>query len=293
MSSALAVLAAVGGAAMVGGLLLVLIGLRGTTPRPPAPARSPRAPIERRRLRAGLAVGAGLAVALLTRWPVGALLAAGLGWWWPTLYGAKAARQAAIARVEAVAAWTEMLRDTMAAAAGLEQAILSTVPVAPERIRGEVAGLAARLGNREPLGSALRAFADDLADPSADRVVVSLILASEQRAHRLGELLGALAAATREEVAMRLRVETQRARTRTSSRLIVVFTVVLAGALILFNRSYLEPFDSAVGQLVLVMVGLAFATAFWWLQQMTRFDAPERFLNTAARSAPAPAGSPR
>ena len=50
--------------------------------------------------------------------------------------------------------------------------------------------------------------ADELADPSADRVVVSLILASEQRAQRLGELLGALAASTREEGAMRLRLPT-------------------------------------------------------------------------------------
>jgi tight adherence protein B len=293
VSSALAVLAGGCGAAMVGGLLLVVVGLRGTAPRPPRPARVPRVPVERRRLRVALAVTASLAVALLTRWPVGALLAAALGWWWPTLYGAKAARQAAIARVEAVAAWTEMLRDTMAAAAGLEQAILSTVTVAPEPIRGEVAGLAARLGNREPLGAALRAFAADLADPSADLVVVSLILASEQRARRLGELLGALAAATREEVAMRLRVETQRARTRTSSRLIVVFTIVLAGALILFNRSYLEPFDSAVGQLVLVLVGLAFGAAFWWLQQMTRLDTPERFLKTTPGSRATPAGASR
>jgi tight adherence protein B len=90
---------------------------------------------------------------------------------------------------------------------------------------------------------------------------------------------------------MRLRVETQRARTRTSSRLIVVFTIVLAGALILFNRSYLQPFDSAVGQLVLVLVGLAFGAAFWWLQQMTKLDAPERFLKTTTGPAPTPAGA--
>jgi Flp pilus assembly protein TadB len=281
-----AALAALCGAALAGGLLLLAVGIRGTPPRPAKPSRTPRRPVERFRTRLALAIGAGLAMALATKWPVGALLAAGLGWWWPTLYGANAARRVAVARVEAVAAWTEMLRDTMAAAAGLEQAILSTVTVAPEQIRGELAKLAARLQTREPLGDALRAFADDLADPSADRVVVSLILASEQRAQRLGELLGALAAATREEVAMRLRVETQRARTRTSSRLIVVFTLVLAGALVLLDRAYLEPFDSALGQVVLVVVGLAFGSAFWWLHRMARLEAPERFLMAAP---PAPA----
>ena len=175
-----AALAALCGAAVVAGLLLVVTGIRGRPPRPPKPSRAPRRPIDRLRVRLALAAAAGLGVALLTRWPVGTLLAAGLGWWWPTLYGTKAAKRAAIARVEAVAAWTEMLRDTMAAAAGLEQAILSTVAVAPDQIRAEVAGLAARLEGRQPIGAALRGFADELADPSADRVVVSLILASEQ-----------------------------------------------------------------------------------------------------------------
>jgi tight adherence protein B len=274
-------LVALGGAAAAGGLLLVAVGIRGTPPRPAKPAR-PRRPIEQLRLRLGLAAGTGLTVALLTRWPVGALLAAGLGWWWPTLNETKATTQAAIAKAEAVAAWTEMLRDTIAAAAGLEQAIFSTVSVAPQPIRTAVARLAGELQGRERLGVALRRFADELADPSADRVVVSLILASEQRAQRLGELLGALAASTRDEVAMRLRVETQRARTRTSSRLLVVFTLGMAGALVLFNRAYLEPFGTPLGQLVLGLVGLFFGLAFWWLHRMSKLEAPARFLAVAA-----------
>jgi tight adherence protein B len=271
-------LVAVCGAAAAAGLLLMVTGVRGAPPRPAKPARTPRRPIEQLRVRLALAAGSGLTVALLTRWPVGALLAAGLGWWWPTLHGTKATTQAAIARAEAVAAWTEMLRDTMAAASGLEQAIFSTVALAPKPIRPAVARLAGELQGQERLGVALRRFAAELADPSADLVVVSLILASEQRARRLGELLGALAASTREEVAMRLRVETQRARTRTSSRLLVVFTLAMAGALILFNRAYLEPFGSAVGQLVLGVVGLLFGSAFWWLQRMAKLEAPGRFL---------------
>jgi len=283
-------LAGLAGAALAGGLLLLVVGVRGTLPRPPRPARARRVPAGPRRRRRAAAVTAGLGVAVATRWPVGAALAFVLGWWWPALAGGRAASQAAIGRVEAVAAWTEMLRDTMAAAAGLEQAITSTRPVAPEPIRAEVTALAARLADgREPLGAALRRFADEVADPSADRVVVSLLLASEQRAQRLGELLGALAAATREEVAMRLRVETERARTRASSRLIVAFTLALAGALVAFNRAYLRPFDSPVGQLVLAVVGLAFGAAFWWLAQLGRFEAPERFL----RATPQPEGAQR
>ena len=54
-------------------------------------------------------------------------------------------RGEAVGRIEAVAGWSEMLRDTMAGAAGLEQAIVATATVAPLPIRAEVATLAVRL----------------------------------------------------------------------------------------------------------------------------------------------------
>ena len=64
---------------------------------------------------------------------------------------------------------------------------------------------------------ALILFADEVADPSTDRVVCALILASSSRAQRLGDLLGALADSTREDVAVRLRIETSRASSRSGS----------------------------------------------------------------------------
>ena len=44
---------------------------------------------------------------------------------------------------------------------------------------------------------------------------------------------------------------------RTSVRVIVGVTIALAAALALLNQTYLEPYDSAVGQLVLLAIGLA------------------------------------
>ena len=51
----------------------------------------------------------------------------------------------ALERIEAIATFTEMLRDTISAAAGLEQAILAAEPVAPAPVREPVLMLAARL----------------------------------------------------------------------------------------------------------------------------------------------------
>jgi tight adherence protein B len=269
-------LAGLCGAGVGLGLLLVIAGWRGVDlPRPTRGATRPK--VERANLRIGLAVGAAVVVGAATGWPVGALLAALAGWGAPGLLAGAKGGSVAVARIEAIAGWAEMLRDTMAGAAGLEQAIVATATVAPLPIRAEVVTLAVRL-ERERLAPALREFADEVADPTCDLVVAALILAAEHQAQRLGELLGSLAQAARDQATMRLRVEAGRARTRTSVRVIVGATGGLALGLAILNRGYLAPYDTAVGQLVLLLVGGVFAAAFMWLAKMTRPASVERFL---------------
>ena len=151
--------------------------------------------------------------------------------------------------------------------------------IAPEPIRTEVLRLAARL-ERERLAPALRTFANELDDPSGDLVVAALILAADKSPKRLGDLLGRLASSAREEVNMRLRVEAGRSRTRTSIKVITIFTTLFAVFLMIFNRKYLEPYDSITGQGVLAFIGLCFGAAFYWLAQAFKVEAEERFLRT-------------
>jgi tight adherence protein B len=182
------------------------------------------------------------------------------------------------------------LRDTLSAAAGLEQAIVATAAVAPIPIRPEVMTLAAALES-ERLVPALRAFGNDLADPTGDLVVAALVLAAGHEARRLTDLLGSLAGAARDQAAMQLRIEAGRARIRTSTNVVVGSTLFFAAGLIILNRSYLDPFGSALGQGVLAIIGLIFAGAFWWLDKMGRPLAPERFLAPLSNSELSAAGS--
>jgi hypothetical protein len=264
--------------AMVGlGALVLVLGVRGTDPSLSRRARSWAAQVEGLSQRVILAALAAAGVALLSRWPVAAGLAAAFGFAAPSVFGGMPARRVAIARTEAIAAWTEMLRDTMAGAAGIEQAIVATAPVSPPAIRDHIVNLAARL-ERDRLATALREFAQEMAEPTADLVLAALVLASEKQARRLGELLGALATSARQQATLQLRIDAGRARTRTASRVITVFTLGFALGLVVLNRGYLTPYDSAQGQLVLAAVGGCFGAAFWWLAAMARTDAPERFL---------------
>jgi Flp pilus assembly protein TadB len=268
------------------GLVLVMAGLRSTASV--VPRRRPLlSGLRRDRLvgRLSLAAGAGVVIGALTGWPVAAVLAAAGGYALPTLLAGRGERTRQVARTEAIAGWAEMLRDTLSAAAGLEQAILATAPVAPAPIRIEVLALSERLGS-ERLIPALRQFASELADPTGDLVVAALVLASGNEARRLAELLSSLAAAARDQAAMQLRVEAGRARIRTSSRVVVGATLTFAGGLVILNRSFLSPFGTPIGQFMLGVIGLLFAGAFVWLARLGRPTVPERFL--AAQTSVAP-----
>ncbi|MGH9019289.1 MAG: type II secretion system F family protein, partial [Acidimicrobiales bacterium] len=191
-------------------------------------------------------------------WPAAALLAAASSAGLPSLLRSTSGPRAG-RRSEAVAVWTELLRDTLTASTGLAQAVVATATVAPEEIRVPATRLADRIMSGVPMDDALRDFAWEVGDPSADAVVQALRLAASARAQRLVELLTALAASTRDEVAMRLRVESSRASARSGVRTVIVFSIGFVALLMLVARAYLAPFGSPTGQLVLCVVGACYA----------------------------------
>ncbi|HEX8803954.1 MAG TPA: hypothetical protein VF743_07165 [Acidimicrobiales bacterium] len=277
------------GALFAMGVVTFLVAMRPVTPGLQPPRRLPSAAaasltFEHLTLRLGLGVGLAVVVGALTRWPMAALLLGLAGFMAPSILGGQAERKSSLDRIESIAAWAEMLRDTMAGAGGLEQSIIATAAVAPPPIRSEVLRLAARL-ERERLAPSLREFADAIDDPAGDLVVAALILAADKSPKRLGDLLGRLATSARAEVNMRLRVEANRARTRTSVRVITIFTTGFALFLLVFNRNYLDPYDTVQGQLVLGLIGLCFAGAFYWLARAFRIEPEERFLRAEATEA--------
>ena len=232
--------------------------------------------------RLPLSIGAGLALLVLTRWPVLAIAGGLLAFFAPTLIGGSAHEKRAIARLEALAAWTESLRDTIAGAVGLEQAIPATAYAASPAIQRELSTLADRLRVRTPLPIALQRFADDLDDAGADLIVAALILNSQLRGPGLREVLSSLARSARDELEMRRRVHAGRASTRRSVQIVVGITVVFVLGLVLFNRDYVEPYTPPIGQVVLLVVLLFFAAGFMWMRRLSAFELPERFLHSAA-----------
>ena len=93
--------------------------------RPGKPKRQ-RASLGERGRRLAFGVVAGLLALLLTRWIVAGVGIGLLVAFWDKIAGSSKVEKLGISRLEALAAWTESLRDTIAGAIGLEQAIPAT-----------------------------------------------------------------------------------------------------------------------------------------------------------------------
>lgn len=246
--------------------------------RPGSPAR--RTPVGRApRLRVLVCLGAGAALFALTSWPVLLPVGAAGAWFLPGLLRLDGGAAAKIARVDGIATFTEMMRDTLNAAAGLGQAVTAAARCAPEPIAAEAGELAAVIEDRTvPLDAALRDFGQRLADPTGDLVVLALAYAARNSARDLAPLLADLAEAARAEAAMRVRIAVARSRTRTAVRVITAVVLGLGTLLYVFDGAFLNPYGTAIGQLALLAISVLFATAFGWLARLARPTGQPRLL---------------
>jgi Flp pilus assembly protein TadB len=299
-SQANELLAVLLGALVGGGVFIAIVAIRGLPPSPHrGPGRLERLARDAVSVRGGVSLIIGILALLVTRWVVAGVGLALLAFSWRSLSGAVSERKA-MARLEGLATWTESLRDTIAGAVGLEQAIPASVRVADPSIIGPLLGLVDRLHTRVPMHVALRRFADDLDDPGADLIIAALIINSRLRGPGLRDLLGALAGSVREELDMRRKVNASRRSTRRSVQIVILVSVGMAIALAVFDHTFLAPYDSAFGQLILAVIGAVYGAGIVWLRRLAKFETPDRLLGggepLTERAVPASAGlnpSPR
>lgn len=271
------VLAAGVGALAGFGLWLGITAWRGVRVIPEAHRLVPKAvPAERAVAWLATALFSGVVVGAMTGWPVagfGTILGVLAG---PAALGGTARRAHETATADAIATWADMIRDTMAGAAGLEESLIQTATVAPTAIRPQLQSFAHRL-RHQPLEAALDGLASDLNHSSADLIVASLAAAARLEARDLGGLLARLAEAIRGDVRMRTRIEIGRTRIRTSARIAVATTTATVIFLYVFAHHLLEPYDTAAGQGWLVVVMAVFFGAGVMLHHYSQLEAPERF----------------
>lgn len=267
------------GLLVVGGGLFAASGLARVPvrPRPSARRRPRQLPTPTRVATIG---GAALVALILTRWPVAAI-AAGLAV--ALLSGSRSAlgrRTAEADMAEALTTWAEMLRDATGTPRGIEGVLVATAPGAPVLIRPAVVRVAQRLPY-DPLDRVLDDLAEDLAHPVGDLVVTALRLAARAGGRQIRSVLDDLATLAREEARMHRRVEVARARPRADMRSVLG---IMGAFVLLFSigaRTYLEPYGTPFGQVVLAVVISVWAAAIWAMGRLARTSPVERFLARA------------
>jgi len=266
------------GVALSFGALLIVTGL--------LPARAEAEPVMRMRVdvrrlgsRALVAVVVAVVVLAATRWVLPALVCGAMGWWVTGLIADRDRRgPGELERVEALATWTEQLRDVLMAGDQPIGAIQATVATCPEPVRPQVRALASRLG-RQPEQVVLRQFADDLDDPTADLIAAGLLVALT-KGGRAERVLSSLAQQARHQAERRKLLEAEREPARREVWWVTgLMTAQLVGGLVFARSSYLAPYRTLGGQVVLCVLLGAFLALIVYVQRLSRFTRTARFLS--------------
>lgn len=265
------------------GVLILAAGLR---PQPRSDARFRHVRGEVSAVRVAGVLTAAAVVGAATRWPVGAVLAGVAAWNLPKVLSPDRAHRRALDRVEAIAAWAEDLSGTLRSAAGIEQALIKTAETAPVEIRPQLETLSATLRAGTRLAPALRALAADLEDPTADMVVNVLLLAAQYEARDIATGLSGVGRQARRKASARMRIATGRVRIRTATRIVITVILATVVLLLVFADDIVVPYSTAVGQLILAVLGVAFGGALAWMMRTSRVPDLPRILTNPDEAAP-------
>jgi hypothetical protein len=230
------------------------------------------------------AVVAGFVVLLASRWVLLAITAGCLVALWGRLLHDERANDER-RRLESVAKWLEDLRDTLRGSSiGAEEALEQVAMRPPDALATSMDRFLLRRRQGFRTEDALADLADDLAHPTSDAAIaaIRLVVSGSAGAGRLHGTVQALAAAARDEVTARERIDRTRAIYHGSMKRLVVIGAVLVAYLRLAGGDLLQPYDTPVGQLVLVLPLGMWIGCVVWLRSLCRYELPAR-----SRMAPA------
>ena len=229
------------------------------------------------RVAAGMA--AGVLVLFATRWVPLALTVGGMVVFWGTLLHDTRADDER-RRIEGIAKWLEDLRDTLRGSAiGAEEALEQVALRPPTTIAGPLRTFVHRRRQGFRTEDALADLADDLAHPTADAAIaaIRLVIGGNTSAGRLYGTVNALSLAARDEVTARERIDRTRAIYHSSMKRLVVIGAALVGYLELAGGDMLAPYDTAIGQVVLLLPLSMWLGCIFWLRSLCRYELPARY----------------
>ena len=273
------------------GLAALVLGVRppARAPRPRRPSRIEQRELWLRQAGAGLSARQFYGGSAATGLVVFVLLAVVVGAWAialvPALLAAGAphawyAQQRRTRLGAVVAAWPDGLRDLAAAVSAripLHQALVGLATSGPAPLREAFAAfpVTARTSGVVP---ALERVKSELADPTSDRVLEVLILASDRGQQALASVLQDLADATQRDLRTAEEIETARAEPRLNMRITAALPWLVLTLLVLSDGPHRDFYSRGLG-VVIVLASAAFtATGVLLVRVLARDPVEPRVL---------------
>ncbi len=231
------------------------------------------------RARIVAATAAAFVVLMATRWLLlSAVVGAMVTFWGRLLHDQRADQERR--RVEGIAKWLEDLRDALRGSSmGAEDALEQVATRPPDSIAVPLHNFVHRRRQGFRTEDALADLAEDLAHPISDAAIaaIRLVIGGSTSAGRLHGTVHALAAAARDEVTARERIDRTRAVYQSSMKRLVIIGGLLVAYLEFAGGDLLQPYDTAVGQVVLFIPLAMWMGCILWLRSLCRYDLPQRY----------------
>lgn len=288
------VLALLVGLLVVGGVWMLLLGLR----RRPAPApaiRASRGPRQRwaqltrrppghagrrRDQLVVLAVLLGVGAFVITSIPLTLLVVPVAVLGLPWLLADPVNRELEL--LLALDRWVRSMTATLQTGQSVPDALRGSVRQAPDQLVEPLQLVAARLNDRWTVRESLLAMADSLDSPDADAVLAAMILASERGGTGVSLTLRELSAATQDRLRSMREIEVERAKPRIVVRQVTVITVVVLAVALVTVRDYFTPYSTPLGQALLAGLLAVYAASLIWMRRLTVPPRRERILRPEA-----------
>ena len=271
----MALLAALAGAAIVGGVLVLIRAFQpAPPPRPRSQRRATRPLWSRATTKTKTSLLLGVLVGFVSATQSGIVVlviivpAAFVGL--PMLLGKQDTSERDL--LSALEAWTRSLAATADTGAfTLREVIHLSRTAAPPILRVTVDHLNNRMSGSWTNSDALRAFADELNSAWADEVVIYLIQAAEFNAGGLSAALEALADNLATQVKQRRLIYNERDKPR---RTLVTMTAIagtsVVGVILFSGTPQLATYSTPGGQILLTLIIGVFALLLVWAKAQTR-----------------------
>lgn len=163
--------------------------------------------------------------------------------------------------------WTRSLSGLIVTGAGLETALVASLPAAGSDIKTEVSRLVARIQGGWNTVDALYALGKEWDDATGDLIAMNLVLAARQRGQGLSNALDDLSLAVAEEVRIRRKTTADRAAPRRQARIVAGTTIALL-IVVPFLGGPMGTYQTPLGQLIYLVLFAVVAALLVWMHRV-------------------------